>query len=92
MIYFQSDLKWLVENNKIVDPLEKCGLFSDFWYGFRSSSSTADLLTIVSGRTARAFNSFGSIQAVALDSLLYNIAIYTDDTALCSRCDQASDL
>ena len=24
-------------NNKIVDHLEKCGLFSDFRYGFRSS-------------------------------------------------------
>ena len=24
-------------NNKIVDHLEKCGLFSDFQYGFRSS-------------------------------------------------------
>ena len=27
-------------NNKIVDHLEKCGLFSDFQYGFRSSRST----------------------------------------------------
>ena len=25
-------------NNRIVDHLEKCGLFSDFQYGFRSSS------------------------------------------------------
>ena len=24
-------------NNRMVDPLEKCGLFSDFPYGFRSS-------------------------------------------------------
>ena len=24
-------------NNRIVDQLEKCGLFSDFQYGFRSS-------------------------------------------------------
>ena len=31
-------------NNGIVDHLEKCGLFSDFQYGFRSSRSTADLL------------------------------------------------
>ena len=34
-------------NNRIVDHLEKCGLFSDFQYGFRSSRSTADLLTVV---------------------------------------------
>ena len=28
-------------NNRIVDHVEKCGLFSDFQYGFRSSQSTA---------------------------------------------------
>ena len=54
-------------NNRIVDHLEKCGLFSDFQYGFRSSRSTADLLTVVSDRTARAFNRYGATQAVALD-------------------------
>ena len=43
-------------NNRIADHLEKCGLFSDFQYGFRSSQSTADLLTVVSDRIARAFN------------------------------------
>ena len=42
-------------NNRIVDHLEKCGLFSDFQYGFSSSRSTADLLTVVSDRIARAF-------------------------------------
>ena len=54
-------------NNRIVDPLEKCGLFSDFQYGFRSSRSTADLLTVVSDRIARAFNRSGATRAVALD-------------------------
>ena len=34
---------------------------------FRSSRSTADLLTVVSARTARAFNRFGATRAVALD-------------------------
>ena len=34
-------------NKRIVDQLEKCGLFSDFQNGFRSSQSTADLLTVV---------------------------------------------
>ena len=28
-------------NNRIADHLEKCGLFSDFKYGFRSSRSAA---------------------------------------------------
>ena len=43
-------------NNRIVDHLEKCGLFSDFQYGFRSSQSFVDLLTVVSDRIARTFN------------------------------------
>ena len=54
-------------NNRIVDHLEKCGLFSDFQYGSRSSQSTADLLTVVSDRIARAFNRSGATRAVALD-------------------------
>ena len=41
--------------------------FSDFQYGYRSSRSTTDLLTIVSDRTARAFNRSGVTRAVALD-------------------------
>ena len=40
----------------IVHQLEKCGLFFDFWHRFRSSRSTADLLTVVSDRIARAFD------------------------------------
>ena len=54
-------------NNRIVDDLEKCGLFSDFQYGFRSSRSTADLLTVVSDRIARVFNRSGATRAMALD-------------------------
>ena len=45
-------------NNSNVDHLEKCGLFSDFEYGFRSFQSTADLLTVVSERITRAFQAF----------------------------------
>ena len=56
---------WLVKseklvNNRIVDRLEICGLFSEFQYGFRCSWSTADLFTVVSDRIARAFNSSGA--------------------------------
>ena len=54
-------------NIRIVDHLEKCGLFSDFQYGFRSSQSTVDLLTIVSDRITGAFNRSGATRAVALD-------------------------
>ena len=39
--------------------------FSDFQYSFRSSRSTADLLTVVSNRIARAFNSYGASQTLA---------------------------
>ena len=42
-------------------------LFSNFQYGYRSSRSTADLLTVVSDRIARAFNRSGATRAVALD-------------------------
>ena len=42
-------------------------LFSDFQYGFRSSLSTADLLTVVSDRIARAFNRSGATRAIALN-------------------------
>ena len=54
-------------NDRIVDHPEKCGLFSDFQYGFRSCWSTADLLTVVSDRIARAFNKSEVTQAVALN-------------------------
>ena len=42
-------------NNRIVDHLDKWGLFSDFQYGFRSSQSTADFLTVMSVRIASGF-------------------------------------
>ena len=54
-------------NNRIFDHLEKCGLFPDFQYGFRSSQTTADLLTVLSDRIARTFNRFGATEAAALD-------------------------
>ena len=47
-------------NKRIVDHLEKCGLFSDFQYGFRPSRSTADLLTVISDKTVRDFNRSGA--------------------------------
>ena len=54
-------------NNRIVDHLEKCVLFPDFQYGFRSSRSTADLLTVISARITSAFNRSGATPGVALD-------------------------
>ena len=48
-------------NNRIVDHLEKCGLFSDFQYGFRSSSELCpiELLELL--------YRFRATRAVALD-------------------------
>ena len=74
-------------NKRIVNQLEKCGLFSDFQYGFRTSQLTADLLTVVSKRIARTFNRSGATWAVplhiskAFDSvwhagLLHNLKFY----------------
>ena len=56
-----------IVNNRIVDHLEKCGLFSDFQYDYSSSPSTADLVTVVSDRIAWHFNRSGATRAVALD-------------------------
>ena len=54
-------------NNWIADHPENCYPFSDFQYGFRSSRSTADLLTVASDRITRAFNRTGATRAVALN-------------------------
>ena len=54
-------------NNRIVDHLEKFDLFSNFQYGFRSSQSTTDLLTVVSDRIAKVFNGSRATSAVVLD-------------------------
>ena len=47
-------------NNRVVDHLEKYGLFSDFQYGFRSFGSTTDTLIVASDRIARDFNRSGA--------------------------------
>ena len=54
-------------NNRIVDHIEKGGLFSYFQYGFRSSQSTAGILIVVSNIIARAFKRSKATQTVALD-------------------------
>ena len=46
--------------------MEKCGLFSDFQYGFWFFRSTAYLLTVLSDIT-RAFNKSAATRVVALD-------------------------
>ena len=51
----------------LVDHLEDCGIFSNFNYGFRSSQSTEDLLTAITDRIARIFDSSGNNRTVELD-------------------------
>ena len=70
-----SKIFWKLVNDKIVDHVKKCGLFSDFQDGFRSSRSTADLLTAVSGRIARAFNRSGATRAVAMLMFFTNLTL-----------------
>ena len=41
--------------NRIIYHLKKCDLFSDFQYSFRSSRSTADRLTVVSGKSSQEY-------------------------------------
>ena len=53
-------------NNWLADHLEKCGLFSNFQYGFRSSLSTTDQ-TDTSDRITSALNQSGTTQTVAHD-------------------------
>ena len=57
-------------NNRIVDHLKKCGLFSDFQYGIGSSKSTTDLLTVLTvvfDRIVGAFNRSGATWAPPFD-------------------------
>ena len=65
--YLVSKVFEKLEYNRIFDHLEKWGCFSNFQAGFRSCRSTADLLTVVSYRIARAFNRYQATRAVALD-------------------------
>ena len=50
-------------NDKLVRHLESVGLFSDFQYGFRSSRSTADLLSVLTKRITRFLNIAGTNRA-----------------------------
>ena len=47
-------------NKRIVVHLDKFCLFSSFQYDFRSSQSTADILTVASDRIGRIFNRSGA--------------------------------
>ena len=54
-------------NNRIVDHLKKCGIYSYFQYSFKFSRSAIDVLTVVSDRTSRDFNRYVAARAATLD-------------------------
>ena len=75
-----SEVSKVFENlvkNRIVGHLEKCCIFSDFQYGFRSSQSTADLVTVVPDRIVRTFN-----RSVATPALAFDISKASDSGSL----------
>ena len=66
-----SEVFEIFVKNRILAHLEKCGLFPDFQYGFKSSRSTADLLIVVSDRISKAFSTPRATRTVALDISVY---------------------
>ena len=54
-------------NNRLLDQLVKCGLVSDVKYGFRSSRSTAEFMTVLFDRITVGFNKSRSTRAMTLD-------------------------
>ena len=53
--------------SSIIRHMDSLKLFSDCQYGFRSSRSTADVLTVISERLSRVLEAGGRGRAVALD-------------------------
>ena len=65
-----------------MDYLEKFGRFSYFQYGFRSSRSTADFMTVVSDRIARDFNRSGTPRAVVRLSTKFGKLVFFTNLSL----------
>ena len=65
--------------------------FCHFQYSFRSSQSTADLLTVAPDRIARAFSRFGATGAVALDisKALAGFGMLVIFLKLCIHCNKS---
>ena len=54
-------------NKHIINYINANNLLSDVQYGFRSSRSTADVLTVISHRISKALDSTFDARAIALD-------------------------
>ena len=62
-----SKLFEAVINLHLKSHLEKNGLLTDFQYGFRSSRSTADVLTVITDRISKCLDKSLDSRAIALD-------------------------
>ena len=56
-----------IVNKFIISHLESSKLLSDFQYGFRSSRSTADILTVITDRISRSLDLSFETRTIALD-------------------------
>ena len=56
-----------VINKAVISHLDKNKLLSDNQYGFRSSRSTADILTVITHRVSEALDKGRETRTVALD-------------------------
>ena len=65
LLFLVKVLKQLV-NKRVADHLKKCDL-PNFQCGFKSSRSTADLLTVLYDGIVSAFNRTGAMRIVALN-------------------------
>ena len=62
LLFMVSKVFEKLVNNRIVDHVEKCGLFYDFQNGFRSSRSTTNLLAVVSDRILGLLTGLGLLE------------------------------
>ena len=88
-------VKYLKNFKKLVDHLNKYGPFTDFQYCFRFSGSTANLFTVIYGRTNFLTSWFHTFLLYSNDlpnDVIFDVAVYTDDTTIYSKYHQVSGL
>ena len=78
LLVFSFQIFEELANTRLVGPLEKCGLFSDFQYGFSSFQSTADLLAVLFDKTTSVFSRCGATRAITLNiSKVFDLVCHT---------------
>ena len=79
-------------NDALVNHLESNNLFSDSQYGFRSTRSTADLLTVITDRIYTALNKSGEARAISKVSCKASYFSLVLSCLCCCYCSQKSFL